>query len=307
MCQGALLVQAAAGNDQLVDGLVAAERGLDCVLCRNVGAQAHGGEQVNAFQVACCVLLRAGDSNPACAVTADAVRLGQTGEGQAEHVVAGEGRHVDGFSTVVSDLFVDFIGEHDQAVLTCQVHDLLQNQARVDSTGRVVRVNDHDALGALGNLRLDVFDVRVPVVFLVAQVVHGLAADQRGGCGPQRVVGHGDQDFVAGLAQCLQGHRDQLRHTVTQVDRFGVEVHDAAVLVVVHNGGTCRVEAAGVRVALSFGQVTNDIHHDGIRRLKAEGRGVTNVQLQDAVAHRFHAIGLVQNGAADVVQDVAQL
>ena len=57
--QGALLVQAAAGNNQLVNGLVAAERGLDGVLCRNVGAQAHGGEQVNAFQVAGSVLLRA--------------------------------------------------------------------------------------------------------------------------------------------------------------------------------------------------------------------------------------------------------
>ena len=208
VCQGALLVQAAAGNDQLVNGLVAAERGLDGVLCRNVGAQAHGSEQVNAFQVACCVLLRAGDSNPTCTVTADAVCLGQAGEGQAEHVVAGEGCHVDGFSAVVGDLFVDFIGEHDQAVLACQVHDLLQNRARVDGTGRVVRVNDHDALGALGNLRLDVFDVRVPVVFLIAEVVHGLAAYQRGGCGPQRVVGHGDQDFVAGLAERLQGHRD---------------------------------------------------------------------------------------------------
>ena len=53
--------------------------------------------------------------------------------------------------------------------------------------------------------------------------------------------------------------------------------------------------------------MTNDIHHDRVGRFKAEGRGVTNVQLEDAVAHRFHAIGLIQNGAADVVQDVAQL
>ena len=307
MRQGALLVQAAAGNNQLVNGLVAAERGLDGVLCRNVGAQAHGGEQVNAFQVAGSVLLRAGDSDPTRTVTADAVCLGQAGEGQAEHVVAGEGRHVDGLCAIVGNLFVNLIREHDQTVFACHIHNLLKHGTRVDGTGGVVRVNNHDSLGALGNLRLNVFDVRVPVVFLIAEVVHGLAADQRGGCGPQRVVGHGDQDFVAGLAQCLQGHRDQLRHTVTQVDRFGVEVHDAAVLVVVHNGGTCRVEAAGVRVALSFGQVTNDIHHDGIRRLKAEGCGVTNVQLEDAVAHRFHAIGFIQNRAADVVQDVAQL
>jgi len=86
-----------------------------------------------------------------------------------------------------------------------------------------------------------------------------------------------------------------------------VEVHDAAVLVVLHNGGTCRVEAAGVRVALSFGQVTNDVHHDRVGRFKAKGRGVTDVQLENAVTHRLHAIGLVQNGSTNVVEDVIQL
>ena len=129
-------------------------------------------------------------------------------------------------------------------MLACHIHNLLKHGTRVDGAGGVVRVNNHDALGALGNLRLNVFDVRVPVVFLIAEVVHGLAAHQRGGCGPQRIVGHGDEDFVAGLAQCLQGHRNQLRHAVAEVDSVGVEVHDAAVLVVLHNGGTCRVEAA---------------------------------------------------------------
>ena len=192
-------------------------------------------------------------------------------------------------------------------MFACHVHDLLQDCTRVHSAGGVIRVNNHDALGALGNLRLDVFNIRVPVVFLIAEVVHGLAANQRGGCGPQRVVRHGNQDFVAGLAQCLQGHRDQLRHAVAEVDGVGVEVHDAAVLVVLHNGGTCRVEAAGVGVTLGFGQVANDVHHDRVGRFKAEGRGVTDVQFEDAVAHRLHAIGFIQNGAADVVQDVAQL
>ena len=262
---------------------------------------------MNTLKVACGVLLGAGDSDPACTVTADAVRLGQTREGQAEHVVAGEGCHVDGFCAVVGNLFVDFVSEDYQAVLACHVDNLLEHGARVHGAGGIVRVDNHDALGALGNLRLNVFNIRVPVVFLIAEVVHGLTAHQRGGCGPQRVVGHGDQDFVAGLAQCLQGHRDQLRHAVAEVDGVGVEVHDAAVLVVLHNGGTCRVEAAGVGVALGFGQVANDVHHDRVGRFKAEGRGVTDVQFEDAVAHRFHAIGFIQNGAADVVQDVAQL
>ena len=163
---------------------------------------------MNTLKVACGVLLRAGDSDPACTVTADAVCLGQTGEGQAEHVVAGEGCHVDNLNIVIGNLFVDFISEDHQIVLACHVHNLLQDCAWVHGAGGVVRVNNHDALGALGNLRLNVFNIRVPVVFLIAEVVHGLAGNQRSGCGPQRIVRHGNQDFVAGLAQCLQGHRD---------------------------------------------------------------------------------------------------
>ena len=191
-------------------------------------------------------------------------------------------------------------------MFACHINNLLQNRARVDGTGRVIRVNHHDALSALGNLRLDVFNVGVPVVFLVAEVVHGLATHQRSGGGPQRVVRHRNQNLVAGLAERLQSHRNQLRHTVTQVDGVGVQVHDAAVLVVLHDGGTCGVQAARIGVTLGFGQVANNIHHDRVRRLKTEGGGVADVQLQDAVAHRFHAVRLVQNRSANIVEDVVQ-
>ena len=62
----------------------------------------------------------------------------------------------------------------------------------------------------------------------------------------------------------------------------------------------------GIGVALGFGQVTNNIHHDRVRRLKTEGGGVTDVQLKDAVAHRFHAVRLIQNRSANIVVDVVQ-
>ena len=80
------------------------------------------------------------------------------------------------------------------------ISNLLQNLAGVHGTGGVVGVNNHNAPGALGNLRLDVFNIRVPVVLFVAQVMHGVAACERGGGGPQRVVGHWDQNFIARFA-----------------------------------------------------------------------------------------------------------
>ena len=63
----------------------------------------------------------------------------------------------------------------------------------------------------------------------------------------------------------------------------------------------------GIRVPLCNGQVADDIHHDRIRRFKSEGSGVTNIEFEDAVAKRFHAVGFFENRSANIVEDVVQL
>lgn len=63
----------------------------------------------------------------------------------------------------------------------------------------------------------------------------------------------------------------------------------------------------GVGITLCDGQVADDIHHDRIRRFKTEGSGVTNIELEDAVAKRFHAVGFFENRSANIVEDVVQL
>ena len=81
---------------------------------------------------------------------------------------------------VVEDLVVDLVGKQQQLVLARQVDHLGEDFAAVDRAGRVVRVDHDQRLGALGDLRLQVGDVWLPVLGLVAQVVHGCAAGKRG-------------------------------------------------------------------------------------------------------------------------------
>ena len=45
---------------------------------------------------------------------------------------------------------VNLIGENDELMLPCNVHDLLQNLAGIQRSGRVVGIDDNDRFRAVG-------------------------------------------------------------------------------------------------------------------------------------------------------------
>src|SRR5690606_37036526 len=102
----ALFVQVAGRQDQVVDALVAAQGGLDGVLGRHVGTQAHVGQHVQAFDVALGQVLGTGNRDPAGTEARHPIGLGQTVEGQAQHVRCQRGGG-DVLGVVVEDLVVD--------------------------------------------------------------------------------------------------------------------------------------------------------------------------------------------------------
>jgi len=73
----ALLAQPPARRQQAGDAVLAAERGLDRVLRRDVGAQPQVGQQLQALQVVGRVAARAGDHQPARAEPGQPVGLRQ--------------------------------------------------------------------------------------------------------------------------------------------------------------------------------------------------------------------------------------
>jgi hypothetical protein len=151
---------------------------------------------------------------------------------------------------VVQDAVVDLVGEDHQLVAPREVEHALQQLPRVDGAGGVVGVDDHHCPGPVSDLRGEVVEVRQPVRGLVAEVVHRLAAGERGDGGPEREVGSGDEHFVAVVEERLDGHRDQLGDAVAEVDVIDADVRQPALLVVLGHRPAGGEDAARIGVAV---------------------------------------------------------
>ena len=240
-----LLVKTAAGNDVVLDALIAAQCGLHDGLGRNIGAKAHVGEHIDAINIVLGDALVAAEDHPAYTVAGHHVGLGQSAEGDTEQIRC-QGCDGDMLLTVHDQTVVDLVGEDDQLVLPGDLDDLLQNLLGVQRTGGVIGVDDDDGLGAGVDLLADVGDVGEPLGLLVAAVVDSGTAGQGDAGGPQGVVGGGDQHLVAGIQQ--SGHRevDQLTDTVAGVDAVDGHIGDVLELGILHDGLPGGEDAPGV-------------------------------------------------------------
>ena len=75
---------------------------------------------------------------------------------------------------VVKNAVVDFVGENDQVVLAGAPRSGLQRLFAVYGASGVVGVDHHDAAGIGRNPGLHVLEVGLPVIGLVAAIMHRL-------------------------------------------------------------------------------------------------------------------------------------
>ena len=153
----------------------------------------------------------------------------------------------------------------------------------------------------------DVVDVGVPMLLFVADVVDYVSAGERGACRPQRVVGRGYQDLVAVVQKRLHDEVDELGCPVAGVDVFHVHVGDALELVVLHDGLARAEQPAALGIALAVDELVLHVLDDLVRSAEPEGRGVSDVELEHVDALVRHAVCLVQNRAAHIVEHVVEL
>src|SRR5690554_1483527 len=107
----ALFQQTPFGQHQIIDALIAAQCGLDGVLCRDVTAQAHIGQHIQAFDIAFGAAFGARDNQPARAKTCYAIGLGQAVKSQEQQIV-GQRSDTGVPGIVVQNLVVDFVRQH---------------------------------------------------------------------------------------------------------------------------------------------------------------------------------------------------
>ena len=302
-----LLVKPSAGAEIFVHRLIAAERGLDDALRRNIGAKAHFGKKIQSIDISLGVGFITGETHPADAEARNAVGFGKAVETERQKVGRERSeRDVLRFS-LHDETVVDLVGKENKVVLAGDLHDLLKDLLRVKRAGRVVRVDDDDALRARRDLGSKIVDIGVPVLLLVAEIVYRLAAGERDGRRPERIIRRGDKDLVAVVQKALHGERDELAHAVAGKDVVDADIRNALELAVLHDRLAGGEETAGVGIALAVAQVIDHVENDLVRRIEAEGGGIADVELEYIRAARFHAHGLVHYGTADVVADVVEL
>jgi hypothetical protein len=123
---------------------------------------------------------------------------------------------------------------------------------------------------------------------------------------PQRIVRAGYEDFVAVVEQRTQAQVDEFAHAVADEDFFGADAGDAAHLLL-HDHGLARREDA-LLVAVTFGHrhVLDHRQPHGLRRAKAEGARIADVERHDLVTLAFELLCATGETPAYLVLDVAQ-
>ncbi len=298
-------VQAAAGAHQFADGVGAVQGLLDRELPRHVGAQAQRAEQVHRVVVVAAGQRVAAEHRPAHPPAAGAVHFRQAAEAQAWQVAGERGQRLEAV-VVVEDAVVDLVGHQQQAVFRGDGDDALQQRARVVRAGRVVRVDQDDGTGARRYQRLDLLGVGQEAVGFVAAVVDRAAVVEDGRGGPQRIVGRGQQDFVARVEQGAQGDVDQLADAVADEHALGRGVRGAALAM---EGGDRLArfrQALLVGVGIGAGDVVGDRALQVFRRAEAEGAGVADVELDQGAALGLQFAGPPGQFTADFVADFGQ-
>ena len=164
-------------------------------------------------------------------------------------------------------------------MLPCNVHDLLQNLAGIQRSGRVVGIDDNDRFRAVGYFLFDIVDIRVPVGLLVTDVVHRFASGEGGACRPQRIIRRGDEDFIAVVQKCGHTKVDQLADAVPGVNVVNGDVRDEFELRILHDCLTGREQPFCVGITLAFGELLAHVVNNLVRRPETEGSGIADVQL----------------------------
>ena len=302
----ALLVDTTAGTDVVVDRLMAAERRLDDRLSRHVGAQAHVGEHVDAHDEVAHTALVARKHHPANAIARDHVRLGKAAKGDTGQI-GGERGNRDVLVAVHAQAVVDLIGKDHQLMPACNLDDALEHLARIDRTRGVVGVDDDEGFGRARDLGLHILQVGIPIRLFIAQIMYGMTASK--GCArrPERIVGAGDQNLVAIVEQRVHRKLNELGHAVARVDMLHLNIGQALDLRILHDRLARGEQAARIGIAFAVGQLLAHVLDDLIGRAETEGRRVTDIELEDALALVLHTGGLVDDGTAHVIQDVIEL
>ena len=202
------------------------------------------------------------------------------------------------------ELVVNLIGENHQAVARSDLQNSSQRLAAADGSRGIAGVDDDDGpclripLGI--DAPLDVIQVRLPAVLLIALIGDRFAAEfhQRGFV--ERVAGRGDQDAVARIEQRRETDFDGFTHAGG--NKHLLNAADALALGLRANGAQRLLDSRGGSIAIVPRQHGLEGGLDDMaRRQEIVGRRVPDIQAQQLLARCLSLLSHqhnVSNGVA---------
>ncbi len=298
-------VKAAAGGGEGACGIRTAKRGRDRPLRRHVAAQTKRCEQVEGAVVIPRQGLGPAQNEPADAAAAGAVDLGETAEADRDQI-GGEGGGGNEARAVEEQAVVDLIAHQHQAVAASDGDERGEQLARIDRSGRIVGLNQHERPGARANEALDFFRVGQEGVFRAAGVMHGAPAIEPHRRRPQRIVGAWDQHLIAEIEQGAQGEVDQFAHPVADEHPLRRDLRDAASARLLGHCLARLHQPLLVAVRLAFAEMALHRFAQMRRRAKAIKPRIADVEADDAASLRFQSPRSVRQFTADLVADAGE-
>ena len=233
------------------------------------------------------------------------MRFGKSVQRDAEKIRR-QGSNGNMLFTVHNQAVIDLIGKNDQLMLSGNIHDLLQNLSRIQCTGRVVRIDDHDPFCPVCDLAPDIVHIRIPVGCLITHIMDRMTTCQIGCRRPERIIRRRHQDLISVIQKSLHGHGDQLADSVSRVNIIDPHIRDLLQLAVLHDRFPGRKKTFGIRIAFRFRKIVHHIPDHFLRRRETKGSRVSNIQFQNMDAIRDHPVCFFHYGSPDVIAHVIQ-
>ena len=203
-------------------------------LCRYIRADTHVGQHVQPLDIVLRYTLITAEHHPADTISSNHMGLGQSGERHTEQIRR-QRRNGGMGEAVHNQAIVDLIGEDDELMLPGDLDDLFQHLLRIQCAGRIVRVDDHDGLGLIGDLGLHIVDIRIPFGFLITDIMHGGASGQVHACCPKRVIRRRYKNLVTVIEQGGHTEIDELADAIAGIDAIDADIRQILQLGILHN------------------------------------------------------------------------
>ena len=191
-------------------------------------------------------------------------------------------------------------------MLSCDLHDLLQDLLGINCSCRVIRINDNNRFGLVCDLALNIINVRIPFRLLITNIMNYISTCQSRSSCPQRIIRCRDQNLIPVIQKCLHTEIDQLTDTITCINITHGNPGNSSKLGILHNGLSCGKDSFGIGISLRGTNIAQHVQNYFLRCRKSKWIWIADIQLQNLHSILFHSGRFIHYRSSHIIKYVIQ-